>query len=86
MNDIKLFTVNIIKPRCFEVAIVNIMNSCASHVAKMHHLKSGQNRPHLCLHGPESLLQMRPLFASYTSGFSHKISIESALGQHSPFY
>ena len=43
----KLLTVNMWKPRCFEVAIVNIMNNWPSHVTKMRHLASRRNRPRL---------------------------------------
>ena len=46
----KLLTVNIQKPRYFEVVFVNIMNNWPSHVTKTRHLASRQNRPRLCLH------------------------------------
>ena len=41
--------VNILKPGCFKFVIVNIMNNCSSHVTKIDHLASRQNRPCLCL-------------------------------------
>ena len=41
--------VNILKPGCFKLVIVNIMNNCPSHVTKIDHLASWQNRPCFCL-------------------------------------
>ena len=62
VKNVKLFMVNILKPRFFKVAIMNIMNNCASHAAKTWHITSGQHKPCLCLHSPESLLQMSKEF------------------------
>ena len=76
-KEIKLVTVNILKPRCFKVAIVNIMTNCPSHVTKKISDKTGDplTKTDPC----------RPLFGSKTGRFSHKISIQSALGLRSPF-